>query len=287
MLPAIVSWLLVYFDELPQALQNDSWLDRWARWVDEAIVELFGNVAALAVTLLVPIAAFIVVLALFGGWLLGFMGVVITVAALIYSCGRENYVDKISEYKAHLSSTDEPNALALRSHSVFCRQLIYAVYQRWFVTIIWFLLLGIAGALFYRLCYLIAEQSASPSIDQPDSSTASITEACATLVSWFDWLPLRLWVLLVAASSNFSAVFTAVKNDFFAVGQHHILLDKTITAWLKNGKNALPDEPQEKPLNAETVTATQLLEEIDSLEVLGNSCMVFGLGLVLILMFIF
>ena len=288
--PALVSWLLVYFDELPLSLQSDNWLNRWACWVEEAIAELFGSVTALAVILLMPIAALIVVLELFGGWLLGLLGLIVTVIALIYACGRDNYAEQIHTYKKALSVQTDANTHQAYNHHLFYRQAIYTVYQRWFVIMIWFLLLGIAGAVFYRLCYLLSRRKKNQmkgENDQEQDLNGSLAETCATLVSWLDWLPLRLWVLIVAAATNFSTVFAAVKPEFFGAGEHGVLLDKAIAAWLENTEsNAMQEQPGEEP-TAKIHPLEVVQQTTDRLETLANSCMVFGLGFVLILMIVF
>ncbi|TXI27125.1 MAG: hypothetical protein E6Q64_07605 [Ottowia sp.] len=74
--------------------------------------------------------------------------------------------------------------------------------RRWFAPLLWFLLLGPAGALLYRL----AERAALADAALLPQETA---EGARTLLHWLEWPVAQLMALALALAGNFDRVFGA------------------------------------------------------------------------------
>lgn len=87
-----------------------------------------------------------------------------------------------------------------------------AALKRWFGVLFWFVVLGPAGALLYRLTQLLA--------CIPEHAGAQTQRAAAIL----DWLPAHFMVLALALASNFDAVFKTWR-DWHAAHKGYFELD--------------------------------------------------------------
>jgi len=235
-----LSWLLLQYQVSLASIQRDEWLEPWSNWVASAIAPTAGNRVATLLTLLVPVAALAIVLALFGNWLLGLVGFAINIVALLYACGRGDYEQSCQQAiflaQAGTAEHDSPHPASSAERV----RLNYAAYERWFPVLFWFLLLGAPGAVFYRLlaCYaqprgavLDSEQGDSALIDEPTASSGSeISCDAASLLGWFDWLPARLWALACALAGNFSGAFLRLRDNFFALQSTSGLLDDVVVS---------------------------------------------------------
>ena len=95
-----------------------------------------------------------------------------------------------------------------------------AALSRWFGVLFWFVVLGPAGALLYRLSQLLA---LSPEFAHEQSSSTQI--AAQRLASVLDWAPAHLMALCLALASNFDAVFKTWHDYHRAHGKGYFTLD--------------------------------------------------------------
>jgi AmpE protein len=77
-------------------------------------------------------------------------------------------------------------------HRTFTRAILMAAHQRVFAVVFWFVILGPAGALLYRLIAYVVETSSVPKVH--------------IIKELMDWLPARLFALLFALAGHFTAV---------------------------------------------------------------------------------
>jgi AmpE protein len=91
---------------------------------------------------------------------------------------------------------------------------------RWFGVLFWFVLLGPAGALGYRMIQLIARNGAFA--DLRDAEESELTERAARIL---DWAPAHLIALTLALVSDFDAVLRTWREYHAAHGRGYFTLD--------------------------------------------------------------
>jgi len=92
--------------------------------------------------------------------------------------------------------------------------------SRWFGVIFWFVLLGPAGALGYRMIQLIARNNAFA--DGLDARQHDLLERTARIL---DWAPAHLMALTLALVSDFDSVLHTWREYHAAHGQGYFTLD--------------------------------------------------------------
>ena len=194
-------------------VQRDDWFFGWksrvARWQ-------FADGIKLALLILLPVLLAHYILdgirpILFGlGWL------ALAVIMLLYSFGRGDFQALMARYRGQVVSgdfegaylvarsqsrlegmVDDPGS-AQEAHALIQKALLYEGYQRWFAVLFYFVLLGPAGALAYRLLQLCL----------PDFSP-QLVRRCLFLV---DWVPVRL----LAAAFCLTGHFVSTRDSLFA-----------------------------------------------------------------------
>ena len=200
-------------------VHRDDWLLGWqstvARWS-------VGPQVKLALVVLLPVALVQVILNALVPVLFGLLWIAMAVVLLLYSFGRRDFHELMERYQqqcrsadfegAYLSTlpelgwaTSQDDPVSPREvHALVQRCFIYEGYQRWFAVLFYFVLLGPAGALAYRLLQLCHH----------DDFEAEQTERWIFLA---DWVPARL----------LAAAFT-LTGDF--VGGRDKLLDGLVDA---------------------------------------------------------
>ena len=202
-------------------IQRDSWFS-------SIVKKLLGkssikNLAVWLLPLLVVILpAVLLYLALqeIEGRAYGIAELVITCTILLYSLGRNEFNQLIETYLRSWNDNDlqgayvsvqkfsclnplseeqvEAGGLAeLHKHAFTA--IVYQGFERWFVVIFWFLLLGPSGALAYRLGFLY---SRNISTDE-----ASVAKPFQRVMHWIEWLPAQLLGLSFALAGNFASCF--------------------------------------------------------------------------------
>lgn len=169
-LAVVVSWFAMQYWGGAAAMQHDKWLQRWSNWLGETSIAQFGTTVVMLILLLVPVISVALVLHLMGSSLFGLMGVAINIVALLFACGRGDCSADVAAYRDALSHRDETTVFntvqrvfGFRTDNLallHCRirsTVAYHQYERWFAPVIWFLLLGAPGAVFYRSCQLLAK----------------------------------------------------------------------------------------------------------------------------------
>lgn len=195
-------------------LQRDEWFRGWQARVRNWQLAPPWRLAA---AVLVPVVLAALVLDALSHSLFGLLWIGAAVLVLLYSFGRGDFRALMDRYRGYCRSgdlegawmaaevewglvdagDDAPESLQ-SAHRIIQRGIFYAGYQRWFAVLFYFLLLGPAGALGYRLLQLCRHSL------EPVLSTR--------VLHVLDWVPARL----------LAAVF-AVTGDF--VGSRDALLD--------------------------------------------------------------
>jgi AmpE protein len=237
-LAIIIALVLVQVWGSGSRVHHDDWFRRWqtriAGWSVHPAVKL-------ALVVLVPVALAQMILGVLQPLLFGLLWMAMAVLVLLYSFGRRDFHELMERYRGQCSSADfegaylttlselgwttqDDNPVSPQEvHALVQRGFIYEGYQRWFAVLFYFVLLGPAGALAYRLLQLCRHDY-----------EAALVERCLFLL---DWVPARL----------LAAAF-ALTGDF--VGSYHKLLDSLLDTALEAvqlldvvGTAALGDAP--------------------------------------------
>jgi len=199
--------VLVLCRFLPDAprLRNFQW---WHSWVER--MSASAPDAALLVSVVVPVLLCALLQWVLRSSLFGLSAFVFAAALLFYCWGpRDLEFDVEAVEKAPDSDRRVAAAQALRPEgqigelpfepAALVAATFEAALKRWFGVLFWFILLGPAGALLYRLLQL---SIATPALaNRPGAAQA---RRCAMLL---DWLPAHFVALALAVASNFDAVF--------------------------------------------------------------------------------
>lgn len=213
---------------LVTAARQHEWYGRWLGWLDGRLAEdtfwhgRYGLIIALAPVLLL-VALFQLAL---DAPLLGLAGMLFSVLVLAYSWGpRDLDVDVEAVIEAHDLASRRAAVAHLYEDAAVVRDggivggdglaivrmegasLVDAVFRsglrRWFGVLLWFLVLGPAGALLYRLVALAAVG--------PLSRTLPVQNATGArwVLAVLEWPVAQLMTLAMALVGNFDAVFGA------------------------------------------------------------------------------
>lgn len=205
----IVLLLLMLVPQLPR-WRRFGWLVRW-----NALLEDSSGGARLTLAVLPPVLLCALLALLFAhASLFAVLWVVFAAAVLAYTLGpRELDADIDAVLKARDSATREQAAQALRAGEdeaplaftapALVEAGVLAALQRRFGVLFWFLLLGPAGALGYRLVQQLAQTAAGAGLD------AAARAGARRVLEVLDWAPAHLMVFAMALVSDFDAVIHA------------------------------------------------------------------------------
>jgi AmpE protein len=200
-----------------QALRGADWFARWMEFQQSLPVGrgLRDGLAGLVFLLLPPLFLVLAILFLLGDLLGGLAGFLLAAVALLYSFGPRDLDQQVQQLLEAVHSGDPTRAKLIAgelpdadggarevdSGQVMAENVLVAAQRRIFGTLLWFLVLGPAGALLYRLAREAAQlvvTQARPGLEQPSR----------TLLFLLDWAPARMLAGLFALAGNFE---TAVK----------------------------------------------------------------------------
>lgn len=218
LIAAIVALALGHMvPDLAAGVRRFDWYGAWLRWLNAQFPEgsVWRGPYGIALALVVPV----LVLGLFqlalDEPLLGLAGLLLDIAVLFYCWGpRDLDLDVAAVLDAPDSASRRAAAARLWPPGETPRldggSLVGAVFrnaqQRWFGVLFWFLLLGPAGALLYRLSVLSAERE----------SAALPHETARGARRWLDlleWPVTQAMVLSLALVGNFDSVAGAWRDS--------------------------------------------------------------------------
>ncbi|SDJ81189.1 regulatory signaling modulator protein AmpE [Microbulbifer yueqingensis] len=196
-------------------VHHDGWFERW-RETMAGHAALQGNAGLKLAATVYPavlLAALVMVLAEAA---LGWLGILLAgVPLLLYCLGRGNFNAIVSDYLRSWYQGDLEQAQAAAApllselheepggprqlHEQVFRGAAYCAFERLFAVLFWFLVLGIPGALLFRLSALYAELS-----------RGTTDEATASRWLWLlEWLPVRIMGFSFAIVGNFAGCYQA------------------------------------------------------------------------------
>ena len=194
--------------------------DDWYRsWYSE--VRRWGVPPAIKLTLavLAPALLAYVILDALEPVLFGLLWIGAAVWLLVYALGRGDFREQMDNYRrqclggnfegaflaagaqmGHAAEGEDP-ASEEEVHCMAQRALLYEGFQRWFAVLFWFVVLGPAGALAYRLLQLCHDEL------EP--------ELAARCLFYVDWMPARL----LAATFVVTGDFVGSRDEFLGALQ--------------------------------------------------------------------
>ncbi|MDH5824895.1 hypothetical protein QFW77_18165 [Luteimonas sp. RD2P54] len=215
---------------LAASLRQFDWYAGWLRWLDERFPQrsVWRGPFGIAVALVPPVLLLALFQVALDERMFGFPALLLGVAVLFYSWGPR---DLDLDVQAVLEAPDaaERHAAAARlwprgqAPSLAGGALVAAAFRsartRWFGVLFWFLLLGPAGALLYRLAALAAQGEASAAL--PEATAAGARRLLAAL----DWPVDQLLAASLALVGNFDVVVGAWRQAggaAFALGSRFL-----------------------------------------------------------------
>ena len=213
----LLAFALCHFVRELGRIRKNQWLTSWVGFANDAFGKLPGwsDILGFLVILAIPL----IVLLLVDGVLHSALGTtgsfILALAVLIYSFGPR---DLDTDVAAVLEASNEPGrrqALEelleqpVPADDKTCRAAaVDAVFQqalrRWFGVIFWFAVLGIVGALLYRMVDWLDSEEPKVSSDQ--------RERFVRLQQIMDWPAAQLMTLSLAIATDFDSVFKAWKR---------------------------------------------------------------------------
>ncbi|MFC5490370.1 regulatory signaling modulator protein AmpE [Dokdonella soli] len=203
------------------------WLSRWTRVGDDAST---SRVPLVLLPLLLVVACLLIQAAL-ARVLFGLPAFAFGVIVLFYAWGpRDLDADVEAVLKAPDSDRRNSAAQALRADPATATlpleaaPLVEATFasalSRWFGVLFWFVILGPAGALGYRIVQLLARHPAFTA--EIEASQRSVLERTALIL---DWAPTHLVAMTLALVSEFDAVIQTWRDYHAAHGRGYFTLD--------------------------------------------------------------
>ncbi len=215
---------------------------RFARWRSAVARQL---PAAKLVAILVPTLLLWWLMAYLHSVLFGLLWIIVGAIVLAYTMGRGDYRALSARYRGYCEQGDYEAAylflqqelgrdgsgdvadvaqLQASAHAA----LLYEGYQRWFPPLLYFLLLGPAGALLYRLIQLSWREDGG--------------QQEARWLAVLDWLPSRLLALSFALTGDFVRCRSAYRRDLFTTAPPRELLHRIAEAAAVTAPVAEPGE---------------------------------------------
>lgn len=137
------------------------------------------------------------------------VALVLSIALLLYILGREDFYQKLDDYKECWLNQDYQGAFECANdfleieeqvmpspyelHHTVSKAVVYAWFLRFFVFVFWYLALGIGGALASLLCYWFYREFKFVWANN--------------VIAAIEWLPSRLLALTAALAGQFSSSF--------------------------------------------------------------------------------
>ena len=212
-------------------VRDFSWLGAWlSRWTEGAAPAKNSRIPVVVLPLLLVVACLLIQAALDHA-LFGLPAFVFGVVVLFLCWGpRDLDADIDAVLKAPDTERRNAAAQALRAEPATttlpfeAASLVEAVFasalSRWFGVLFWFVLLGPAGALGYRVVQLLARHL--PFSADLDTDQRALLERTALIL---DWAPSHLIAMTLALVSEFDAVIKTWRDYHAAHGHGYFTLD--------------------------------------------------------------
>lgn len=205
-------------------------------WLDELYLRLKGINSPrlrLAALILLPVLLVLIVQGILDGVMWGIALLLFYIAVLLYSLGRGDFNQQLNLYydawsrgdleaayqqAQELEEFDSSAALgnARDLHDNVRAAIFYQGFERWFAVVFWFVILGPAAALAYRLFKVISQKPETTEEEQAILDNA---------VYFAEWLPARILSFTFALAGNFERCVGVCRAQIFEQNPAVNLLD--------------------------------------------------------------
>ena len=223
-------------------LREPRWLDRYGDWVARRFGARAGSVPLALLVVALPVLPVAAVDRALGGHLLGLPQLAFALLVLLFSFGPRDLRDEVDDYVAALERGDRDEAArrakellevdaagrggALRDaveEAVFVQ-----ANNRIFGVILWFMLLGPAGAWLFRASDLMRRRAAFEAA-RGAAAAQGLRHALAALHGLLAWVPARLAAASYALAGSFED----------AVGNWRVAVDRAAESVLDRSEDLL------------------------------------------------
>lgn len=188
-------------------VQRDTWLDD----LYQRLTGIENPQLRLAALILIPVLVVLIAQSMLAGVMWGIPLLLFYIAVLLYSLGRGDFSLQLNLYYDAWNRGDlqaaYQQAQALEEfdcsaslgnarglHDKVRAAIFYQGFERWFAVVFWFVILGPAAALAYRLFKIIAQKP------QTGEEEQSILDNAVYVT---EWLPVRILTFTFALAGNF------------------------------------------------------------------------------------
>ncbi|MGI9286189.1 MAG: regulatory signaling modulator protein AmpE [Pseudomonadales bacterium] len=208
-LAIVISAAALYLGHAERNIQRDNWFYGLGAFLQGLP---FSQTTTRTLTILVPVAAVYYLQTNFEGRGFGIPELLLMLLVLLYSLGRNDLNAILMRYRSSLRNEDmQAAALAAEGiaedappedfpqlHTSVEQWTVYRRFEHWFAVVFWFLLLGPAGALAYRLVQL----------------TVTKEGLFGNVLALLDWLPVRILGLSFALIGDFVSAMQELQVCF-------------------------------------------------------------------------
>jgi AmpE protein len=259
-------------------LRNFEWLTSWVAFAQRTFGEarFWRGAGGVALVVGVPVVALLLVQVLLDDAWFGLFELVLGAIVLFYCWGPRD-LDLDVEAVAGAPDAERRDA-ALRSLAasgpppapgpgVLVDTVFREALRRWFGVLFWFVVLGPAGALGYRIVQLLARDAAFAGGVPPEQATP-----LEKLAQALDWPAAHLMTLALAVAADFDAVASAWR-DFHAARDRTRVLD---TGFLYSAGRASVDADIDDGEGYADGTRAQLAEMQEAMALAWRILLVWG-----------
>ncbi|HEY3488337.1 MAG TPA: regulatory signaling modulator protein AmpE [Gammaproteobacteria bacterium] len=208
-----LDWVTSYRDALHHRLSAD-WTTGWpGLWV------LLGPIVIAALLLQY----------IFAGHMFGLLSLLFGILVLTYCLGPESFDDLVHQYLWACEEKDVRRAEAIakkilleppstnvhQMSSQVTRAIFYEANKRLFAVLFWFLLLGPAGALLYRVVVFLAEEAYR-------EHKGAVGNPAMILHGLLDWAPTRLLALTFFMAGSYDDALRGWRRSFGSSADLHL-----------------------------------------------------------------
>jgi AmpE protein len=205
---AVVATLLIGH-AMPQVSQwrNFAWFERWLEFLQQQVFNksTWQGAAGLLLSILLPS----LLVAAITYWITGILAFVIALLTLLYTWGPKDLdldvnailsAKTLDEKEAAAKSLYEEGQTVSLDGPVVVAAVFENALTRWFAVLFWFLVIGPAGALAYRLLYLQVHHKHELALPQ------ALQQAAQKTLNIAHCFPAHIMVFAMALAANFDKV---------------------------------------------------------------------------------
>ena len=206
----LVALVLLQSQTVTDSIQKDQWFDSWLSWLDTKVNGAENTLLFALLALALPLLALSIGLALLAK-ISVFLVFLVSILLLLYGFGRGNWTDSLYNLRSAYLSEDADTVREQLTHWLpvskdteggwreqAMTSVIYCAFERTFVVLFWFILLGPIGAVLYRLIALL----------QNYTDLNSIGKNAVERWQWLlEWPAARLLGFSLAVVGNFAGCF--------------------------------------------------------------------------------